>query len=407
MNRLHLALLISSCLISLNANAAPVTYEATVMPNSSLDKTTMLTNTKMVEKMAGKMVESSPLATPLGLSEAAEQYHILYTSISGIDGKSLREDSGAVFLPKGPMPQNGWPVVVWTHGTIGVASKCAPSLNPRSARDTQYLNTWLSMGFAIVAPDYPGLGSAGLHHYLDARAEAWSVLDSVKAAREKFPLANQLILVGQSQGAHAAFAAAGYQAEYAPELNIVASVLTGTPYFKPEISAERLFSIDNQVTGGDPKLPYVMYSYLSAADQDNSLQPNDYFQDQAIDTLAQANKLCIGELTELVMKKQMNAGNSLKPGIERVLAKQLPHFSYNTIKINHPVFIGIGLADINVPTLMQQLFAKDVIAAGTPATVVEYPQMSHGETVNVSLRDSIPFVLQTINNQNKRTESTK
>lgn len=60
-------------------------------------------------------------------------------------------------------------------------------------------------------------------------------------------------------------------------------------------------------------MPYVMYSYLSAADQDNSLQPNDYFQDAAIDTLAQANKLCIGELTELVIKKQMNAGNSLKP----------------------------------------------------------------------------------------------
>lgn len=54
MNRLHLALLISSCLISLNANAAPVTYEATVIPNSSLDKTTMLTNTKMVEKWRGK-----------------------------------------------------------------------------------------------------------------------------------------------------------------------------------------------------------------------------------------------------------------------------------------------------------------------------------------------------------------
>lgn len=98
--------------------------------------------------------------------------------------------------------------MVWAHGTVGVANHCAPSLNPRSDRDKQYLNTWLSLGYAVVAPDYAGLGSSGLHHYLNARGEAWSVLDSVRAALKQFPLKNELILVGQSQGAHAAFASA-------------------------------------------------------------------------------------------------------------------------------------------------------------------------------------------------------
>jgi hypothetical protein len=71
---------------------------------------------------------------------------------------------------------------------VGVANHCAPSLNPRSDRDKQYLNTWLSLGYAVVAPDYAGLGSSGLHHYLNARGEAWSVLDSVRAALKQFPL---------------------------------------------------------------------------------------------------------------------------------------------------------------------------------------------------------------------------
>lgn len=136
-----------------------------------------------------------------------------------------------MFIPFGPEPEGGWPVIVWTHGTVGINSDCAPSLNTRTARDSQYLNTWLSLGYAVVAPDYPGLGSDGMHHYLNAQGEGWSVLDGIRAALTEFPLKNELVLVGQSQGAHAAFAAAGYQPTYAPELNIIGTVLTGTPIF--------------------------------------------------------------------------------------------------------------------------------------------------------------------------------
>ena len=112
------------------------------------------------------------LAKENGLNEAAQQYLIHYASVSGVDGKTSRQDTAAVFLPYGKTPEGGWPVVVWAHGTVGVAHDCAPSLNVRTDRDKQYLNTWLSLGYAVVAPDYAGLGSAGLHHYLNARGEA-------------------------------------------------------------------------------------------------------------------------------------------------------------------------------------------------------------------------------------------
>ncbi|MCL6330298.1 alpha/beta hydrolase [Pectobacterium carotovorum subsp. carotovorum] len=326
--------------------------------------------------------------------EAADQYRILYHSRSGVDGKSPRDDTGAVFIPKGETPEGGWPVVVWTHGTIGVAAACAPSLNPRSARDAQYLNTWLSLGFAIVAPDYAGLGSDGLHHYLNSRGEAWSVLDGVKASLSTFPLRNQLTLVGQSQGAHAAFATAGYQPDYAPNLNIVSTVLTGTPYFDDETSAADLFAGESG-EGGDPKIPYVMYIYLSAADVNKELKVDDYFTPKAAAIVADARKMCIGELTQKVMAEGLNAKNSLKPAIQELLDSQTASLRYNTLKINQPVFIGIGTSDINVPTKMQRHFAEDVISAGTSAEVHEYKGMDHSETVNVSLRNSAPFVWST------------
>ncbi|WP_058910671.1 alpha/beta fold hydrolase [Entomohabitans teleogrylli] len=340
-------------------------------------------------------VSKTPLDVQNGLQEAAEQYRIQYPSTSGVDGKTARQDSAAVFIPKGTPPQGGWPVVVWTHGTIGVANGCAPSLNPRTARDSQYLNTWLSLGFAVVAPDYAGLGSDGLHHYLHARAEAWSVLDGIRAALANFPLRNQLVLVGQSQGAHAAFSSAGYQPDYAPELHIQAVVLTGTPWFAPDMSAAQLFASTNGAgtNAGDPKIPYVFYIWLSAADRNPQLKAADYFQSGALEALGKAQSLCITPLTETVMQQRLNAENSLKPAIQTLLEDQTAALRYPTLKVQPPVFIGIGGADINVPTAMQQRFAAAVKEAGTAVEIHNYPGLDHSGTVNPSLRDSVPFVL--------------
>jgi len=105
----------------------------------------MTTSAAAADIHAGKVSSKTLLPSEHGLSEASEQVLIHYDAISGVDGKTSRQDTAAVFLPKGKAPENGWPVVVWTHGTIGVATDCAPSLNPRTARDKQYLNTWLSL----------------------------------------------------------------------------------------------------------------------------------------------------------------------------------------------------------------------------------------------------------------------
>lgn len=343
------------------------------------------------------IITKTVLPESLGLLEASEQYRITYPSTDGVKGSGARMDTAAVFLPRGPIPPGGWPIVAWTHGTTGVAYDCAPSLNPRTPRDSQYLNTWLSLGYAIVAPDYAGLGSEGLHHYVNARAEAWSSLDSIKAAEQIFPLKNQIILVGQSQGAHAAFASAGYQAEYAPELNIRGTVLTGTPYFNEQSSAAKILSpakSDNaKALTGDPKIPYIFYIFLSEAAKNPQLKAEDYFQEKALPLLAEANKLCITPLTEEVMKQKLTVENSLKPAIQELLTAAKGSLQYPTLKIDHPVFIGIGESDINVPTAMQQQFAADVKAAGTQAEVHLYSGLDHSGAVNPSLRDSVPFVL--------------
>jgi hypothetical protein len=45
------------------------------------------------------------------------------------------------------------------------------------------------------------------------------------------------------------------------------------------------------VSGGDPKIPYIFYIYLSAADSNPQLNPADYFQDKALPLLKAASQV--------------------------------------------------------------------------------------------------------------------
>ena len=65
----------------------------------------------------GWLLRSEPLPATLGLANAASQERILYTSTDGVEGKSLIAVSGALFIPKGTPPQEGWPLLAWPwHG---------------------------------------------------------------------------------------------------------------------------------------------------------------------------------------------------------------------------------------------------------------------------------------------------
>jgi dienelactone hydrolase len=122
----------------------------------------------------------------------------------------------------GPPPEDGFPVVVNAHGTIGVDDPC------------QLTGTIGGLGLAAlfggrgaigVAPDYPGLGTPGFHRYLEARSEATSVLDAVRAAihlahHREVTTNERAAVVGLSQGGHAVLAAAALHDRYAPELDI-------------------------------------------------------------------------------------------------------------------------------------------------------------------------------------------
>jgi len=76
----------------------------------------------------------------------------------------------------------------------------------------------------VAVTDYQGLGTPGIHTFLNRKAEGQAVLDSIRAAQRLtsafLPAAGPVAIWGYSQGGQASAAAAELQPAYAPELQV-------------------------------------------------------------------------------------------------------------------------------------------------------------------------------------------
>jgi acetyl esterase/lipase len=160
----------------------------------------------------GTLPQTSLTALSLSGSDAGSSYFMSYP-MPGLDGQS-RMENAIVLLPSGDAPEDGWPVIAWAHPTTGVADACAPSATADLAGADGYLNGWLAAGYAVVAPDYEGLGTTGPHPYLHLASAGRSLNYAVEAAVGEFEaFSSRYAVVGHSQGGHAALGAAELAAE--------------------------------------------------------------------------------------------------------------------------------------------------------------------------------------------------
>ncbi len=338
----------------------------------------------------GRMLREEPLEAPLGLAAAGRQYRILYSATDGLRGHGLVAVSGALFVPPGTPPKGGWPLLAWAHGTVGIADVCAPSWTVRSYRDASYLDAWLRQGFAIIATDYQGLGTPGTHPYMDARVEAYSVLDSIRAAQRAHPeLARQAILIGQSQGAAAAFASAAYAPEYVPHLTILGTIATGTPYLAPNAMAAASKHDPDEVR---PQFAYTAFLVLAANAQ--SATPIDLaslFNPKARAIVEEARGACIAQMEADAVNAGITDRSAYRGSLMQAIGPYAKGFLYPTLKLAQPLFMGIGAKDVDATTASQLMLAHDACAAGSTVQAHLYAGLDHNATVNGSLKDSVPF----------------
>ena len=83
------------------------------------------------------------------MSLVAADSKLMTYKMLGINNTEVQA-TALVFTPKGVVPTGGWPIVVWAHGTTGVADECAPS--QQGLQGNQYfIQKLLAAGYAVVA----------------------------------------------------------------------------------------------------------------------------------------------------------------------------------------------------------------------------------------------------------------
>ncbi len=154
--------------------------------------------------------------------------------------------TGTYFEPYNDWPGQGpRPLIVYGPGTQGQGDQCAPSrqfnqgihfspyLDFAFNYEELFVATMVARGFAIVMTDYQGLGTPGLHTYVNRVAEGNAMLDAGRAAMllpdTSLDPHGPLAFWGYSQGGGAAASAAELAPSYAPELHVVGTYAGAPP----------------------------------------------------------------------------------------------------------------------------------------------------------------------------------
>jgi dienelactone hydrolase len=173
----------------------------------------------------GHVVHQEAYDPPLDdASVLGQAWRADYTSVSGVDG-GRREISGAFFVPTGPAPENGWPLISLAHGTTGIGHDCGPSRQPDLMGYAPMIESFLAKKYAVALTDYEGLGESGSHPYLEPRTAAFNTVDAVRAMRAISPTVSaRWMAVGYSQGGGAVWAADELNSYYGNDLQLQGAV---------------------------------------------------------------------------------------------------------------------------------------------------------------------------------------
>jgi alpha-beta hydrolase superfamily lysophospholipase len=321
----------------------------------------------------GTIVRSERLANPpVG---AAGGWRIYYRS-RGYNGKPAVV-SGLLFTPEGGGSSRA--IVAFTHPTVGVASRCAPSLNQSSWSKIEGLQKFLAAGDVVVAPDYQGLGSAGPHPYLVGDSEAWNTLDAVRAAGRFAPAraGRAFVAWGVSQGGQAALFTGLRAHAYAPELRLL-----GVAVGAPASQLSHLFA-----EGGDSPFARLVSAYAlqSWSVVYPRLHLSSVLTSEARALVRNIAAICVDELNsphaetligESLSGSYLHAGTWYAQPLAGILRANTPRPLPSTI----PLLVTQGEADQVVAPSETAALVRSLCAAGDAVEYRTLPGVTHEYT---------------------------
>ncbi|WP_203336109.1 lipase family protein [Nocardioides limicola] len=307
-----------------------------------------------------------------GVTDDFDAWQLAYAT-ADVDGE-VREATGLVVAAK------GWslgprPVLVWAHGTTGVAEDCAPS-----ARIDAFgvyaglLAQMVLQGWVVVAPDFAGLGSEGPHEYLGGLAAGRDLVHAVTASQsiDGLALMPHTVIWGGSQGAHAALWA-GVVADEAPSMD-----LRGIAAMAPPTEVDTVMaSID--VDPDESPFGRMLISFLLQSWHDVHPEAG------LLDHLPESDRDLVGRVAAQCQGPESNAPSLIRQFSGPLLPEdstagrwgELMRANSPNEVVEAPILLAQGDADDVVPVEIQRRWAERMCAEGQVLEYREYEGLNH------------------------------
>lgn len=319
-------------------------------------------------------------------SEEAEEYQLSYeVSVVRIlyhSRSAHGEDvavSGVVLIPEGKPPAGGWPIIAWAHGYHGSARTCAQSLS-RNLNEGSLLSMYTSLGYAVVASDYAGLGTNFPYADLDIRSHAMDVTYAVTAARAALPqLGRKWLVAGYSQGALVSVAVAEPSGEKGEADYLGAIAISGLA------EPEEFDRIAAQRSDYSP--------FLFLAHGIKTVFPEFRVQDMLTEKALRLYEE-IGSSCEIKASPELTADALLQSGWESNRYVKL-FFARNTLNgksARGPVLVISGDTDPDVPSELTAKAVSRLCGEKNHVLFVKYPGLNGSAALSNSVSEQTSWI---------------
>ncbi|MCX6407500.1 MAG: hypothetical protein NTV28_11340 [Propionibacteriales bacterium] len=220
------------------------------------------------------------------LRAPADVTRVMYTSANA---KGPTVVTGTILKPK-----TAWfgvgerPVVAYAVGTQGMADRCAPSRQLAAGTEYEgaFIKGLLARGYTVAVTDYEGLGTPGVHPYVDARSLGRNVLDSVRAAQRLGIVTSTapVLVSGYSEGGNAAAGALELASSYAPELKLKGGYAGAVPADLARLAPK---------LDGSPYALFLGYAVAALDDAEPQLRIRDLLNTRGTEFLDRVLDTCI------------------------------------------------------------------------------------------------------------------
>jgi alpha-beta hydrolase superfamily lysophospholipase len=300
--------------------------------------------------------------------------------------------TGMVIAPRDRSSAGPRRVIAWTHGLIGIAKRCAPSLGNTNFTLIPALDDVVRRGYTVVAPDYPGLGSDMVHPVLVGTSEGKSTLDAVRAARgiPEADAGSRFAVWGESQGGHAALWTGQLWSSYAPDLQLV-----GIAAIVPPTDLHRNFK-----EGSDARVRALLTAYTATSwsryyGASMSILGSRSVQN-VMTRLADNNcvnfdaKPKLGTIIGIVIAQR--AIRNLDLGTKQPWGRLMRENSPSAAAIKVPALIATGTGDTIVAPAVVRDFARAACASGKTVRFVSVQGGEHGTVARTEAQATLGWI---------------